>query len=392
MKKKTWLIIEPIFYGHHYTYLENIVEQAFQKNIFVIIVTQNNKEGVLITNNISKKFIEPPVILCFGKMPLLNNNLNIFNLILYQIKVRSYYKSIFNKVRKNYNIDYVFLPYIDDLTFSLSLLGSPFGDTIFSGIVMRQEFHLDIYIDSILGTFIKNIKKFLFLNLIKKNRLKNIFIIDPKLKEYFDLFHKNISYKVKYFADPVNDLVLIPKKSSREYFNIPINNLVILTFGYLDKRKGVDILIDWAIENCKISPITILLIGTQSNEVRNYIKSCNLNTRLQLIIRDEFVSESQEGLYFSAADIVWVAYPNFRLMSSVIVKAAKAETNVLFYDIGLISYFANKYGITPHENTFFIKNGFILNNGLNLKSFVSPNNRFVSDHSWKNAGNIFFNS
>jgi hypothetical protein len=168
--------------------------------------------------------------------------------------------------------------------------------------------------------------------------------------------------------------------------------LVILIFGYLDKRKGVDVLIDWDIENCKISPITILLIGTQSSEVKNFLKYCNLNPRLQLIVKDEFVSERTEGIYFSAADIVWVAYPNFQLMSSVLLKAAQAETNIFFYEKGLISYFANKYGSTLHENTFFMKKGFILNNGLKIKSFTSPKNRFVSDHSWKNAGNIFFNS
>ena len=73
------------------------------------------------------------------------------------------------------------------------------------------------------------------------------------------------------------------------------------------------------------------------------------------------MSESSESLYFSAADIVWVAYPNFQLMSSVLVKAAQAETNILYYDKGLISYFANKYGNTLQDNTFFMKKGFILN-------------------------------
>jgi glycosyltransferase involved in cell wall biosynthesis len=391
MKKATWLIIEPTFFGHHYTYLENILEQAFINNINVIIATQNDKDGNLITENILNKFEEPPAILCFGKMPKLNNN-NIFNLFGYQIKVRSYFKSIYKKAKKNYKIDHVFIPYIDDFTFSLSLLGSPFGNTTFSGIVMRLEFHLDINLDSFLNIVILKFKKFLFLNLVKKNSLKNVFIIDPKLKEYFDVFHKNISYKVRYFADPVNDLTLIPKNKSFDLLKIPFDNLVILIFGFLDSRKGVDILIDWAILNSKISPITILLIGTQSPEIKNFIKCCDLNPRLQLIVKDEFVSESSESLYFSAADIVWVAYPNFQLMSSVLVKAAQAETNILYYEKGLISYFANKYGNTLQDNTFFMKKGFILNNGLKIKSFASPKNRFISDHSWKNAGYIFFNS
>ena len=392
MTKETWLIIEPTFFGHHYTYLENIIENAFLKNINVIIATQNDSEGQLITQKILKKFENPPIILCLGNMPKLNNNFNIFNLFIHEIKVRSYYKSTYNEVIKNHKIDHVFLPYIDDFTFSLSLFGSPFDNTPFSGISMRQQFHLDTDLDSILSTFILKIKKYLFFKLFKENNLKNIFIIDPKLKEYIEFSYKNISHKVKYFADPVNDLNLTSKSIARELLTIPIDNLVVLIFGYLDQRKGVDVLINWANENSKISSITILLIGTQNSEVKFFLSTCNLNTRLQIIVKDEFVTESLEGLYFSSADIVWVAYPNFLLMSSVLVKAAKAETNVLFYDKGLISYFANKYGSTLHENSFFMKKGFILNNGLNIKSFSSPNNSFVSDHSWKNAGDIFFNS
>jgi hypothetical protein len=135
-----------------------------------------------------------------------------------------------------------------------------------------------------------------------------------------------------------------------------------------------------------------MLIGTQSAEVKNYLNSLNLITELQIIIKDDFISKGLEGLYFSASDIVWIAYPNFLLMSSVLIKAAQAETNVLFYDKGLISYFANKYGSNLKEDSFFIKKGFKLNNGLSIKSFSSSNNSFVLDHTWKNAGNIFFNS
>jgi hypothetical protein len=389
LRKETWLIIEPTFYGHHYTYLENIIVQAFQKNISLIIATQNNKEGDLIAQNIFKKFENPPIILFHGKMPYLNNVFKLISLFLHEINVRLYYKSIFEMVIKSHKIDHIFLPYIDDFTFSLSLFGSPFGDTTFSGISMRQQFHLDFILNSSFDRFILKIKKYLYFRLLQNIKLINIFIIDPKLKDFIEFSNKNISQKIKYFADPVNNLKLIKKNISREILSIPDDNLVVLLFGYLDQRKGVDILIKWAIENNKNSPITIMLIGTQSPEVKNLLSSINDNYQLHIIVKDEFVPETLEGLYFSAADIVWVAYPNFLLMSSVLVKAAQAESSVIYYDVGLISYFANKYGSTLPETSFFIKKGFILNNGLRIKSFSSSNNSFVLDHTWKNAGNIF---
>ncbi len=392
MKKNTWLIIEPTFIGHHYTYLENIISQSYLYNIDVIIATQNNNCGSLIIKNIFNNFKIPPITLCFGNMHKPSKKLNILSLIYHEIKVRSYYKMIFEKVSKSYHIDHVFLPYIDDFTYSLSLFQTPFGNTTYSGISMRQQFHLENKYNSNFSKLILKIKKYLFIRLLKKKSINNIFIIDPKLKEYIDFSNKNISHKVKYFADPITDLLKIPKNQARETLSIPNENLVVLVFGYLDQRKGIDILVNWAIENNKISPLTIMLIGTQSAEVKNYLNSLNLITELQIIIKDDFISKGLEGLYFSASDIVWIAYPNFLLMSSVLIKAAQAETNVLFYDKGLISYFANKYGSNLKEDSFFIKKGFKLNNGLSIKSFSSSNNSFVLDHTWKNAGNIFFNS
>ena len=385
------LIIEPTFLGHHYIYLENIIEQAFLKNLSVIIVTQDDKEGELIKKNILNKFINPPIVVLFGKMPKLNS-VNIFTLFIHEIKVRAYYKLIFKNLKKHHKIDKVFLPYLDDLAFSLSLFGSPFSDTPYSGITMRQQFHLESTFISKFSSLILVIKRRLFIRLLKNSNLKYIYIIDPKLKEYIDFSYNHISHKIKYFGDPVNDLKLIQKNISRKLLNIPKDNLVVLLFGYLDLRKGLDKLINWSTENNKISPITILLIGTQNHEVKNILNLFILKSPIQIIIKDEFVPENLEGLFFSATDIVWVAYPNFLLMSSVLIKAAQAETNVLFYDKGLISYFANKYGSNLNENSFFIKKGFILNNGLHIKKFSSSNNSFVLDHTWKNAGNLFFNT
>jgi hypothetical protein len=142
---------------------------------------------------------------------IINADFNLFSLLLHEVKVRLYYKSIYDLVIKNHKIDHVFLLYIDDFTYSLSLFGSPFGNATFSGISMRQQFHLDINLNSSFNRLILKAKKYLFLNLLKQNNLKYVFIIDPKLKDVIELSYKSISQKIKYFADPVNDLKLSSK-------------------------------------------------------------------------------------------------------------------------------------------------------------------------------------
>lgn len=391
-KNRIWLIIEPTFIGHHYTYLENIIAQSNLHNVSVIIATQNNNEGSLIKKNILKCFKEPPIIYCIGNLHKQSKRVNFFSLIYHEIKVRSYYKMVFEKVSLNHTIDHVFLPYIDDFTYSLSLFRSPFGNITYSGISMRQRFHIEYKLTSRFNKFVLFFKKHLFVFLLKKKMLKNIFIIDPKLKDYINFKYRNLSHKVKYLADPVIDLNTNSNNNIRESLKIPNENMVLLIFGYIDQRKGVDVLINWAITNNKISPITILIVGNQSPEIREYINSVKLCNEIHLIVKDEFVSNNEEGHYFTVSDIVWVAYPNFLFMSSVLVKAAQAQKSIFYYEGGLIAYFANKYGSDLDKNSFFVSKGYNLNNGLRIKNFSSPYNNFVYEHTWNNAGNIIFNS
>lgn len=390
MNRSTWLLIEPTFIGHHYTYLENIIEQANNYNIEIIVATQNSDNGKKILDNIKKKFSSPPQVFLIGKMHESTYSNNFFSLLAHEIKVWNYYKNIYKHVSSIYGINHVFIPYIDDFTYSLSLFGSPFGKSSFSGISMRQQFHL-ISNKKFIKLFLLLIKKMLFFNLLKSKRLNYIYVIDPKLKEYLDKYYTSFSNKVKYFADPVKKINLINKTTARHILSIPDDNVVILLFGYIDERKGVDKLIDWAVRNNNKTPLTIIIAGIQSEQIKNFFKLNKLTDHLHIIQKDEFISEFDEGLCFSATDLVWVAYTDFYLMSSVLVKSAQAELTIIYYDIGLISYFAKKYGSNPSSDLNFIKKSLSFDNNLCLSSFTNSNNQFVLEHTWDVAGNVFFN-
>ena len=135
--KNILLIIEPLFYGHHYTYLENIVQEAYNNGREVIIATQNNVEGDLIRLNICKRFNPSPIIYQFGIMPKPHYFNNFFTLMIFQVKVRSYYKKLYTLVNRDYKVGSIFFPYLDDFLHSLSFFGSPFDNCLLSGITMR---------------------------------------------------------------------------------------------------------------------------------------------------------------------------------------------------------------------------------------------------------------
>jgi hypothetical protein len=392
LKKDYWLIIEPTFIGHHYIYLENIIEQALNRNIDLIIATQNNTDGVKIKEKIQNNFTNPPNIILFGEMHEIKNKINIFSLILHELNVRNYYSKIYKNVSSKYKISHVFIPYLDDFIFAVSLFKSPFGKTFFSGITMRQQFHLISNIKSLSHYFILIIKKHLFINFIKNKNLSKLFIIDPKLKELINKEFPKIKEKVIYFGDPVNTLHIVNKSLARKNLTIPNDDIVILLYGYIDERKGVYNLINWAEKNNKKLNLTLLIVGTQNNEIKNYFKFHNTPSGINLIIKDQFVTNQEEGLYFSASDLVWIAYNDFYLMSSVLIKSAQAKIPIIHYDFGLISYFAKKYGTSITSNSEIFDKDILFDDHLCVTSFNNSKHNFVIEHTWNNAGNLFFNS
>ena len=107
----------------------------------------------------------------------------------------------------------------------------------------------------------------------------------------------------------------VSKQEAREKLKINNEELIILFFGFIRKYKGLDILLE-AIKELKIqnlnSKIPKLLIAGEFYEDRKQYDELidQLNIKDQLILRTDFIPDSEVKYYLCAADVVVQPYRN----------------------------------------------------------------------------------
>lgn len=383
--KKYCLLIEPRAEGHHFAYIEGLINQFQFLGYECIVATQVNSEGFLLEELIRERISDKIEIIKYGEINTNNNSNSIFHLAESEIIVRNYYKKVYKNISKTFKIDLVFIPYFDEMLFAFSLFGSPFEKTIFSGITMRQQFHFvdKPYLFS--NRVINWVKYRLFIKLLSQKNLYKLFSIDPTLKN----FKKVKEYsKLKYLPDPVAKMQQVGVQITKESLGILQNDFVILVYGYLEKRKGIIKLFEWATLNSNITPIRLLLVGKQDKEIEELIRASKINSKIEIIEVNRFIHEEEEYGYFSIADSIWLAYENFHLMSSVLVKASQVSKQIIYHPVGLINYFAEIYAEDIIETDIASKFEFE-SLSLAVKKFRIKGLELSNRHTWGNFSQLF---
>ena len=104
----------------------------------------------------------------------------------------------------------------------------------------------------------------------------------------------------------------IAKDVAREKLGIDKKDKVILFFGFIRKYKGLDILLEaMADARIKEAGIKLLVAGEFYEDEKVYQEQIDrLGIRSQLIMRTQFIPDSEVVLYFCAADVVIQPYRN----------------------------------------------------------------------------------
>ncbi len=132
----------------------------------------------------------------------------------------------------------------------------------------------------------------------------------------------------------------VDKAEARKYLGLNINDKIILFFGFIRKYKGLDILLKaMALLKSEItnnkSEIPKLLIAGEFYEDRklydDLIEKYNLQS--QLILRTNFIADSEVKYYLSAADFVIQPYRN-ATQSGVTPLAYHFEKPMLVTNVG----------------------------------------------------------
>ncbi|HCT22294.1 MAG TPA: glycosyl transferase family 1 [Chitinophagaceae bacterium] len=127
----------------------------------------------------------------------------------------------------------------------------------------------------------------------------------------------------------------LDKTNAREHLHLPVNDKIILFFGFIRNYKGLDILLEaMGTSLLKNSGIKLMVAGEFYEDRSSYdaiIEKHQLQD--QLILRTDFIADSEVKYYLSAADFVIQPYRN-ATQSGVTPLAYHFEKPMLVTNVG----------------------------------------------------------
>ncbi len=155
--------------------------------------------------------------------------------------------------------------------------------------------------------------------------------------------------RVRHVPDPGEVVTRHLREEARAALGLDPVRPLVLVYGGLDSRKNIAALLAAALA-ARCEPL-VALVGRMSAEIRMLESMTTwqaLRSEGRLLIEDGFASSAREALWFSAADLVWVAYrADFLGQSAVIAQAASAGVPVLGRRGGLIGRTIESHRLGP---------------------------------------------
>lgn len=178
------------------------------------------------------------------------------------------------------------------------------------------------------------------------------------------------------------------KNIAREKLGLNADEKIILFFGFIRKYKGLDILLEAMKilnQQSQISNLKLLVAGEFYEDRKLYddlIEELNISS--QLILRTEFISDSEVAYYLSAADFVIQPYRN-ATQSGVTPLAYHFEKPMLVTNVGGLPDLVpdKKVGLVAEPNANSIAEKIIELYQLGEEYFLPQLREEKKKYSWK---------
>ncbi len=137
---------------------------------------------------------------------------------------------------------------------------------------------------------------------------------------------------------------IISKEEARRNLDLSAHDKLILFFGFIRQYKGLDILLhSMADERVRKAGIKLLIAGDFYEDKRTYMELIDrLKIKDQLILKTDFIPDSQVKNYLCASDVVVQPYRN-ATQSGVTPLAYHFEKPMIVTNVGGLA------SIVPHE-------------------------------------------
>ena len=183
---------------------------------------------------------------------------------------------------------------------------------------------------------------------------------------------------------------IISKTDARRHLGLPEKEKIILFFGFIRKYKGLDILLEAmsVLKNLQppTSNIKLLIAGEFYEDAKQYHEQIEkLGIKDQLILKTDFIPDSEVKYYLCAADAVIQPYRN-ATQSGVTPLAYHFEKPMVVTNVGGLPSLVpdGKVGIVAEPNPQAIADGILKFYQLGENYFI-PHLRIEKEkYSWEN--------
>jgi glycosyltransferase involved in cell wall biosynthesis len=250
-------------------------------------------------------------------------------------------------------VDFVFFPYLETIgLLHLALDRSVFRGRRWATIAHNIRFHhRSAGIKGPVHT-IDMLQRLFFWRVIGDPRLVCLGTNNPYLPAAAR--HPKVVYCPATAVEPA----LSDRNEARSYYGIRPETCVVLVFGFIDRRKCVDILLQAAARVITDLDLTILVAGAQNpadlDPVMRSDAARTLRDHGKLIEVNRFIDDSKDIDPMNAADIVWVFYEKaFVRNSDVLARSAMARRPVIARQQGLIGRLVEDHelGLAPSSDS-----------------------------------------
>lgn len=186
---------------------------------------------------------------------------------------------------------------------------------------------------------------------------------------------------------------IISKTDARKHLGLPGDEKVVLFFGFIRKYKGLDLLFEaMADERIRTSGIKLLVAGEFYEDAKQYQEQIDrLGIRSQLLLKTDFIPDSEVKYYLCAADAVIQPYRN-ATQSGVTPLANHFEKPMVVTNVGGLPSLVphNKVGLVVEPNPAAIADGILNFYQLGENYFIPHLRNEKQKYSWATmAGTIF---
>ena len=341
------LILEITATGHHPSYIRWLLESDFAKSSEIILAARQ------------EMFEHPEILACQSKftryqisvsqeLEVRLSDFSSVGLMRMSWTIGRLYREVCASLARTHRVDYVIVPFLDDCFLGLALPREAFAGIPWMAITMRTMFHY-----SEMGVIAPRrrfsaFRRWRFYRILKQKSMESLLTIDPTLAAFAEMQSDSFMRKIEYLPDPSTSHPELPTKiEARSQLKVPSDVSLIVLFGEISARKGVDSLLEAAADPTCSPRVHVMLAGRCKNRAQLLENAAfqRLNADGRLHIIDGYVRGTEERQVLSAADCMWIGHTEFYGTSGVMVLAARHGVPVLATEEGLIGYLAKKYAI-----------------------------------------------